>query len=53
MPYRLQENTNVSSGYNTHNSFIDRETKIFHDKTQFKQNLSTNSSLYRIMDGNL
>jgi hypothetical protein len=30
---------------------IDGETKIFHDKTQFKLYLSTNPSLQRIIDG--
>jgi hypothetical protein len=30
---------------------IDRETKIFHDKTQFTQYLSTNPALQRIIKG--
>jgi hypothetical protein len=30
---------------------IDRETKIFHDKTKFTQYLSTNPVLQRILDG--
>jgi hypothetical protein len=30
---------------------IDRETKIFHDKTKFTQYLSTNPALQRIIDG--
>jgi hypothetical protein len=30
---------------------IDRETKIFHDKTKFKQYLSTNPALQRILEG--
>jgi hypothetical protein len=29
------------------------ETKIFHDKTKFKQNLSTNPALQRTIDGKL
>jgi hypothetical protein len=32
---------------------IDRETKIFHDKTKFIQYLSTNPVLQRIIDGKL
>jgi hypothetical protein len=30
---------------------IDRETKIFHDKTKLTQHLPTNAALQRIMDG--
>jgi hypothetical protein len=30
---------------------IDGKTKIFHDKTKFKQYLSTNPALQRIIDG--
>jgi hypothetical protein len=30
---------------------IDRETKIFHDKTKFTQYLSTNPTQQRIIDG--
>ena len=30
---------------------IDGETKIFHDKTKFKQDLSTNPALQRILKG--
>jgi hypothetical protein len=30
---------------------IDRENKIFHDKTKFMQYLSTNSAPKRIIDG--
>eukprot|EP01156_Anaeramoeba_ignava_P013954 Anaeramoba_ignava/a607887_3.p1 GENE.a607887_3~~a607887_3.p1 ORF type:complete len:104 (+),score=0.03 a607887_3:116-427(+) len=29
--------------------YIDGENKIFHDKTRFKQNISTNSSLQKLM----
>jgi hypothetical protein len=32
---------------------IDGETKIFYDKTKFKQYLSTNLALQRILDGKL
>jgi hypothetical protein len=32
---------------------IDRENKIFHDKTKFAQYLTTNPDLQRIIDGNL
>jgi hypothetical protein len=32
-------------------SIIDRETKIFHDKTKFIQYLSTNPALKRMIDG--
>jgi hypothetical protein len=32
---------------------IDRETKVFHDKTKFKQYLSTNSAFQRIIKGKL
>jgi hypothetical protein len=32
---------------------IDGETKIFHDKTKFKQFLSTNSALQKIVDGKI
>jgi hypothetical protein len=32
---------------------IDRETKIFHDKTKFTEYLSTNPALQRIIDGKL
>jgi hypothetical protein len=32
---------------------IDGETKIFHDKTKFKQHLSTNPTLQRIIKGKL
>jgi hypothetical protein len=32
---------------------IDGETRIFQDKTKFKQYLSTNSSLQRILKGKL
>jgi hypothetical protein len=32
---------------------IDGETKIFHDKTEFKQHLSTNTTLQRILEGKL
>jgi hypothetical protein len=30
---------------------IDREKKIFHDKTKFTQYLSTNPALQRLLDG--
>jgi hypothetical protein len=30
---------------------IDRETKVFHEKTKFTQYLSTNSALQRIIKG--
>jgi hypothetical protein len=30
---------------------IDKKTKIFHDKTKFTQDISTNSALQRITDG--
>jgi hypothetical protein len=29
---------------------MDRDTKIFHDKTKFKQYLSTNPALQRILE---
>jgi hypothetical protein len=32
---------------------IDRETKVFHDKTTFTQYLSTNPTLQRIIKGKL
>jgi hypothetical protein len=32
---------------------IDRENKIFHDKTKFTQYLSTNAALQRIIDGKI
>jgi hypothetical protein len=32
---------------------IDRENRIFHDKTKFTQYLSINSALQRIIDGKL
>ena len=30
---------------------VDRETKVFHDKTKFTQYLSTNPALWRIIMG--
>jgi hypothetical protein len=32
---------------------VDGETKIFHEKTKFKQHLSTNAALWIIIDGKL
>jgi hypothetical protein len=34
-----------------HSITIDGETKVFHDKTKFKQYLSTNPALQRIIKG--